>query len=306
LFNSLQKYLKSIAVTVMVIGLFSAAEGFSHARPVTDQLGRRVDVPEDPRRIVSLAPSITEIIFALEQDHRLRGVTMFSDFPPQAKSLPRVGSYVHLDLERIVALKPDLCFATKDGNPRDVIERLDSLGIPVYAVDPRDYESVMDTLLEMGALLNAEKKAADIVKDMRRRIDRIKGLVAGTFKRPRVFFQIGIAPIVAVGSGTFIHELIVLAGGRNCSEGPVPYPKFSREQVLALAPEVFVITSMARGEAFERVKDEWSRWPDLPAVRNNRIMLVDSNLFDRPSPRLVDALELLTEIVHPELFEETR
>ena len=118
------------------------------------------------------------------------------------------------------------------------------------------------------------------------------------------FFQIGLSPIVSVGTGTFIHELIVLAGGKNLSEGPVQYPRFSREQVLALSPEVFVITSMARGASFESVKKEWSQWPDLPAVRNNRILLVDSNLFDRPSPRLVDALELLLKLIHPELFRE--
>ena len=100
-----------------------------------------------------------------------------------------------------------------------------------------------------------------------------------------------------------MHELIVLAGGKNLSEGSVQYPRFSREQVLALSPEVFIITSMARGASFERVKREWSKWPDLPAVRNNRILLVDSNLFDRPSPRLVDGLEMMLKLIHPELFE---
>ncbi len=293
---------------VIIILLFSAGLLLSTGTPlsaktVVDQLGRKVSLPDDPQRIVSLAPSITEIIFALGREDRLKGVTRFSDFPPEAAKLPKVGSYVRLDLEKIVALRPDVCFAIKDGNPREIAARLESLGIPVYAVDPKNLESVMKTFFEIGRMLNAVEEAKDIVGRMSSRITRVKSLVANASDSPRVFFQIGLSPIVAVGTGTFIHELIVLAGGKNLSEGPVQYPRFSREQVLALSPEVFIITSMARGASFERVKKEWSQWPDLPAVRNNRIVLVDSNLFDRPSPRLVDGLELLLKLIHPELFE---
>jgi len=121
-----------------------------------------------------------------------------------------------------------------------------------------------------------------------------------------VFFQIGITPIVAVGTNTFIHELIELAGGRNLTAGPTPYPRFTREQVLAMAPEVLIITSMTRGGAFEQVKAEWLRWPQMPAARDGRVHLVDSNIFDRPSPRLVDALELMARLTQPSLFGEAR
>jgi iron complex transport system substrate-binding protein len=114
--------------------------------------------------------------------------------------------------------------------------------------------------------------------------------------------QIGISPIVAAGSKTFVHDLILKAGGINVAAGSTAYPRFSREQVLALAPEIIIITSMARQADFEQVKAEWRRWPTMPAVRNERIYLVDSNLFDRPSPRLVDGLELLIKLIHPELL----
>jgi iron complex transport system substrate-binding protein len=297
------KYICINIILLFIIGLFLSAGTPLSAKTVVDQLGRKVSLPDDPQRVVSLAPSITEIIFALGREHRLKGVTRFSDFPPEAAKLPKVGSYVRLDLEKIVALRPDLCFAIKDGNPREIAARLESLGIPVYAVDPKNLESVMETFLEIGGVLNATQKANSIVGKMSSRITRVKSLVANAPGRPRVFFQIGLSPIVAVGTRTFIHELIVLAGGKNISEGPVQYPRFSREQVLALSPEVFIITSMARGASFERVKMEWSKWPDLPAVRNDRILLVDSNLFDRPSPRLVDGLELLLKLIHPELFK---
>lgn len=276
----------------------------SSARMVNDPLGREVSLPEDPRRVVALAPSITEIVFALEEQDRLKGVTRYSDFPPEALKYPKVGSYVQLDLEKIVALKPDLCIAIRDGNPKNVIDRLASLNIPVYVVDPRNSEAVMESILKIGMLLNAAEKAEKLVKNMRCRIQRVKFLVDRVDTRPRVFFQIGISPIISVGTHTFCHELIVLAGGKNLSEGPVSYPRFSKEQVLAISPEVLIVSSMERERVFEQVKSEWDQWPDLPAVKNKRIFLVDSNLFDRPTPRLVDGLELLLQLIHPEIFEE--
>lgn len=276
------------------------------AKTVTDQLGRQVRVPDKPQRVISLAPSITEIIFGIEQSHRLKGVTTYSDFPPEAEKLPKVGSYVHLDLEKIVALKPDLCIAIKDGNPRVIAQRLEALKIPVYAVDPNNLDTVMKTVLEIGGLLNAKEQANRLVNNMQFRIQKVKSLVATTTQRPRVFFQIGVSPIVSVGTDTFIHELIVIAGGINLAAGPVPYPRFSREQVLALSPEIIIITSMARNAIFEEVKAEWEKWPNMPAVRNQRIFIEDSNFFDRPTPRLVDGLELLIRLIHPELVEKNQ
>ncbi|MDL1984861.1 MAG: helical backbone metal receptor, partial [Deltaproteobacteria bacterium] len=136
--------LKLIVFLMVVAVTFSPA----WAKQVTDQLGRQVILSDDPQRVVSLAPSITEIIFALGQEHRLKGATRFSDFPSEAIGLPRVGSYVQLDLERIVALKPDLCIAIKDGNPRQTVVRLESLEVPVYVVDPRNLEAVTETIVE--------------------------------------------------------------------------------------------------------------------------------------------------------------
>ena len=273
--------------------------GLSHAVMV-DQLGRQVAVPSHPHRVVALAPSITEIIFALDRGPRLVGVTRYSDYPPAAQPLPQVGSYIHLDLERIVALAPDLCIAVKDGNPKAVVDRLGAFGIPVYAVNPTNLETVIRTINEVAVLLNAEPEAGVLVADLRRRIQAVRVKVAAAPDRPKVFCQIGLAPIVSVGAHTIIDELIVAAGGLNATAGAVPYPRFSREQVIALAPDIIIITSMARGAAFEAVKKEWEQWPDIPAVRHNRIYLVDSDIFDRASPRLVEALEKLTDLIHPQ------
>ena len=132
----------------------------------------------------------------------------------------------------------------------------------------------------------------------------IKSVIKTARFQPRVFFQIGISPIVSVGNDSFINELISLAGGINVAAVDIAYPRFSREQVLALSPDVFIISSMARDVLFEKVKADWNQWPNMPAVHNRRIHLVDSNLFDRPSPRLVEALEVLAKLIHPELFRK--
>ncbi len=285
---------------VLVFALIADKNG--EAGTVRDQANRLVSVPDNPEHVVSLAPSITEIVFAIGEGGRLKGVTQHCDFPAAAQSLPKVGSYVHLDLERIVALKPDLCIAVRDGNPRSAVDRLVALGIPVYAVDPRNLDTVVDTVLEIGQLLNATPKAQYLAKGMRARIDRVKTRVAGAQSTPGVFFQIGLVPIVSVGSNTLIHELITVAGGRNLADGPTSYPRFSKEQVLALQPEIVIITSMTREQDLDPVKDEWERFHSLPAVRNKRIFIVDANLFDRPTPRLIDGLETLAGIIHPELF----
>lgn len=250
-----------------------------------------------------MAPSVTEIVFALGCEHKLAGVTQFSDFPAKANDLPKIGSYVHLDLEKIVSLNPDLCIAVKDGNPKHIVDRLESFDIPVFAVNPTNLISVMQTITTVGGLIDAEEKAAAVVGDMRRRIAAVQKVVAGIGLRPRVFFQIGIDPIVSAGSHTFIDELIAMAGGDNLAAGRVSYPRFSREQVLDLAPDVIIITSMARHAVFEEVKAGWGQWPGMPAVRDNRIHLQESNIYDRPTPRLVNGLETLSKILHPDRFK---
>lgn len=310
IFRTDSKYLISIRLfpalggLLLVLFILIVSTSPLKARTVKDHLGREIQIPEKPERIISLAPSITECLFALEQGDRVIGVTQFSDYPPEAQKLPQVGSYVSLNLERIVALKPDLCIGTKDGNPRGTIMRLEKLGVPVYAVDPRDLNAVMDTLSELGELLRAQQRAEDVVQDMRERIDAISSAVAGTKRRPRVFFQIGISPIVSVGTDTFIHELIELSGGKNLTAGSTPYPRVSREEVLRLRPDVLIITSMARDEMFEQVKREWQKWPSIPAVKNEQIYLVNSDHFDRATPRLVKGLEKLFQLLHPQLYKK--
>lgn len=295
---------RSIVLTIMWLGLVGL--GGAHASPhrtVIDPTGRTLTVPVEPVRIVALAPNVTEIVYALGRGNRLVGATQFSNYPPAARSLPKVGSYVHLDVERIAALRPDLCIGIKDGNPISAVNRLQSLGIPVFAVNPVDLETIMQSVQSIGDLLDAAPEAGAVVVDMAHRAERVRARIATTDRRPGVFFQIGVSPIVSVGNNTFIDTLITRAGGTNVGAGSTPYPRFSREQVIALAPEVIVISSMEREAVFEQVKAEWMQWPSIPAVQRRSVFIAPPDLFDRPSPRVVDALELLAAFIHPELFE---
>jgi iron complex transport system substrate-binding protein len=300
------RVIRLVLAGALLFGLQAAAAAPAAAeqRKVVDPTGRTVQVPADSRRVVALAPSVTEIVYALGREARLVGVTRYSNYPPAAERLPLVGSYIQLDVERIVALQPDLCIAVKDGNPIAAVEQLESLGLSVFAINPLDLETVMQSVQAVGDLLGAESRAENIVRDMRRRIQQVQARVAQTTRRPTLFFQIGVSPIVSVGSNTFIHTLIELAGGVNVAAGPSPYPRFSREQVIALAPEVIVISAMERAAQFEQVKAEWMQWPAIPAVKSQAVFIAPNDLFDRPSPRLVEALEVLAAFLHPDLFKE--
>jgi len=296
---------KNIGILFLTLCFFLITN-ISEAKNVTDQLGRKVNVPDNPQRIVSLAPSITEIVFALGQETRLKGVTVYSNFPEQAKTYPKVGSYIHLDLEKIVSLRPDLCIAIKDGNPRSIVVRLEKLNIPVYTVDPRNLDSIIKTVNDIGCLLNANPQAGVITREMRFRIRKVTDQIKKTNVKPRVFFQIGVSPIISAGTHTFIHELILLAGGINLAQGENSYPHFSKEQIISLSPDVFIVQSMTDSYSMEQLREKWIKYPQIPAIKNNRLYHVNSDIFDRPTPRLVDALEILAELIHPEVFENQK
>jgi iron complex transport system substrate-binding protein len=271
-----------------------------HAREMVDEAGRRVQVPEAPRRVVSLAPSITECLFALGLDEEIVGVTRFSNYPKAAASRPKVGSYIRVNLERILSLAPDLVLATRDGNPRDSVSRLARVGVPVYVVDPRDLVGLFGTLRALGNIFHKRQEAERIVGDLSTRLEVIRQAVLGR-TRPRVLMQVGISPMVTVSRGTLQDRLIELAGGKNiASREPINYPTLSLERVLEARPEIILVSSMVgKTDAFREL-DRWRRWRELPAVINDRLHVIDGDLIDRASPRILDGLEEMTALIQPE------
>ncbi|MDY6971333.1 MAG: cobalamin-binding protein [Thermodesulfobacteriota bacterium] len=289
--------------------LFLAAAGFTvliwlnicPAATFRDALNRTVVLNSPPVRIVSLAPSLTEILYCLGLGDRIVGVSQFSCYPPEATSKPRVGSYNDLNVERIITLDPDLAIGTVDGNREGEIRFLEQAGIPVYIVNPRNVIEAIVTIKTLGDLCGVGEKAEELSSRLNRRVNHIFEKTK-PLTRPLVFLQINLKPIMTVNRNTFHHDVIRLAGGENMAQDePVTYPRISIEQVLLKNPDIIIISCMEQGGRFERAREKWLKWKDVPAVKQGRIHLVDSDLLDRPSPRIVQGLETVARLIHPEV-----
>ena len=272
----------------------------SQAAIFTDAFGREVVLDRAPQRIVTLAPSLTEIVYFLGLGDRVVGVTQFSSYPPEAEAKPKVGSYVNLNVETIVSLIPDLVIGTADGNQPAVIGLLEKAGIPVYIVNPRNLRQVIETIVDLGRVCGVAGAASALARALSARADAIIAKTAG-MDRPLVFLQVNPKPIMTVNGSTFSSDLIRLAGGRNMAdEEPITYPRISIEAVIEQGPEVIIVSSMDRGGEFERVRQQWLNLDAIPAAQTGRVHLVDSDLIDRPSPRIVEGLEILARHIHPD------
>jgi iron complex transport system substrate-binding protein len=294
---------RSLLFFSLLIILWPLASSGSNVK-FKDEVGREVLVPFPPKRIISLAPNITEILFDLGLDEEIVGVSIHCNFPEKAKTRPRVGSYISLDYEKIISLKPDLIIATGVGNTREMVERLQKWGFPTYVIFPKNLDGILLSIDQIGQVVDRREEALKIIQDMKRRRAKIINLTQNV-PRTRVFLQIGEAPIVTVGKGSFADDLIRLAGGENVAgDEKKMYPRFGMEEILKRAPEVIIISSMNPSADYGKILQDWSRWKTIPAVKNGRIHLIDSDLIDRPSPRIIDGLEEVARILHPERFKK--
>ena len=269
-----------------------------------DEVGREVIFSFPPKRIISLAPNITEILFSLGLDEEIMGVSIHCNFPEKAKSKVRVGSYISIDFERIISIKPDLIIATGAGNTRDMVERLGKLGFATYVIFPKNFNDILQSIGHIGKVVDREKEASALIEGMERQKQRVIELTQG-LPRTKVFLQIGEAPIVTVGKGSFADDLIRLAGGENIAgREKGMYPRLGMEEILKKSPEVILISSMNPRGDYQKVIQEWARWKMIPAVKNGRIHLINSDLIDRPSPRIIDGLEEIARLLHPGRFKK--
>ncbi len=288
-----------IWLNLVLMVLLASSPPLSEAAALRDSLGREVVLCSNPVRIVSLAPSITEMIYSLGLGDRLVGVTRFSSFPEEARHKPRVGAYTDINVEKVIALNPDLVIATVDGNRRGDVEMLEEAGIPVYVINPRTVDQVLDTMEGLGEVCGVGDRAKALVSSLRERVIRVLDAVRDK-GRPLVLLVINTRPLMSVNQNTIHHDIIRLAGGRNMTgDQPITYPKLNIEAVIEGRPDVIIISSMDRGGQFEEARMEWFRWPTLPAVQKGHVYLMDSDLIDRPSPRIVRGLEEMARLIHP-------
>jgi iron complex transport system substrate-binding protein len=296
--------LRTSSLTLLLFLVLFFSISYSTERTFEDELGREVTFPFAPKRIVSLAPNITEILFSLGLNEEIVGVSIHCNFPEKAKTKNRVGSYISLDYEKITSVKPDLIIATGVGNTKDMVDRLEQLGFSTYVIYPKNFEDILKSIIHIGQVVNREKEARTIIEGIKKRSQRVINLTKD-LARPKVFIQIGDTPMVTVGKGSFTDDLIRLAGGENIAgKEKEVYPRFGMEEILQKSPEVIVISSMKPKGDYQKTFQEWNRWKTIPAVKNGRVHIINSDLIDRPSPRIIDGLEQLARMLHPEQFRK--
>lgn len=280
------------------------APGRAGARVVTDEAGRRVTIPAEVRRIVSLAPSVTEMIYALKLDDRLVGDTDYCDVPAAAKTKPHVGSVLNPSLESIAGLRPDVVFAVaRSGNRKETVEALDQIGIPVYVIDPGTVQAMVESIVHIAKVAGAEQRGADLAAELRTRLDNLHARLAD-LPMVHVLFAVWLDPLTTIGQNTFIADALRWAGAESIIETQQDWPKLSMEEVVRLQPDYIVLAESHTGEGSRSVEDLRTRpaWRDLRAVELGHIAIVSEEI-DRPAPGLIDAIEQLAHELHPDAYE---
>jgi iron complex transport system substrate-binding protein len=266
---------------------------------VTDDSGHQVTLAKPAVRVVSLAPANTEIAFALGAGGKLVAGTSYDDYPAAAKALPKIGDFQSPSVEKIVSFQPDLVLAA-GGIQAGLRTKLENLGIKVFVVDPSTLDAVYTDLTSLGQLMGVSPQATKVVADMKQRAAVVEQKVAGLSK-PTVFVEIYSKPLMTAGKGTFIDNLVGLAGGTNIgSAAGAGYPAFSSEVLFKDNPDVYIATTGSMASPTQIAKR--SGYDGLKAVKDGRVYVIEDNLLVRSGPRLVDGLEQLAQAIHPEVF----
>jgi len=258
-------------------------------REVTDDLGRRVRIPERVGRVVSLAPNLTENIFAVGAGDRLVGVTTFCNYPADAQNIRQVGDTVSPNIETILALKPEIVFVSTASQIEAFTKTLEAQGITVFVTNPQDLNGVLTNLRQLGDIFGTPERTTILLNELQ---ERILAVDEQTLDKPKTktFVQISKEPLFTIGRDSFLTEIVERAGGTSVTrEVATAYPKISKETALALNPETIILSESPDNTEPNDV------FKNSPAVKNKKVFKINADILSRPSPRLVDALEQLAE-----------
>lgn len=278
---------------------------------LTDGIGRQVTIPAPPEKIVSLAPSCTEILFALGLGEKVVGVTTYCNYPPEAQRVDKVGTYSQPSLEKVASLAPDLVLG--DDSKQKFATQFENLGIPFLVLVPRTIPQVLANIKLVGEATGKKAEAEEVCADFEARLAALSAKLAAIpeEKRLRVYYEVYPEPLMSAGPGTFIHQIITLAGGKNiAADAATDWPEFSAETVAHRNPQVIVFPKVhgtaGVPETATTIAKIRSRpgWEKIDAVKSGKIYGVDPDLFSRPTPRLITAAEELARLLYPELFSK--
>ena len=302
--------LQIFAVALASLLIFTCADRTHNARlspetrDVIDEAGRRVVLPIKIGRIVSLAPNLTEIVFAVGAGDRLVGRTSYCDYPPQAKAIPEVGDTMKPSIEQIIALKPQVVLVSTASQLESFTHQLDEQRIAVFVTNPQSLDQVFRSIETLGELFGTSETATKLANDLRRRAQAVENAVAPA-KPVRVFYQVSDEPLYTIGRDAYLTDLIRRAGGVSVTaDVPTEFPRFSDEAALASRPDAIILpTGGSMGNANSTVAPALK---NSPAVLSNRVYKINEDHLSRPGPRLVDGLEELARALHPEVFSQFR
>ncbi|KAJ51826.1 iron complex transport system substrate-binding protein [Clostridium tetanomorphum] len=267
---------------------------------IKDSYNRQITLDKEPEKIISIAPNITETIYAIDKSNKLIGRTDFCNYPAEVKNISSIGSLQNPSIEKIVDLKPDLVIASTHFK-KDVLKKLEDLGVKVLVLyGEENFEGAYDTIEKMGKVLNANNKAKEIVVNMKKKVSDVETKVSGKTP-PSVYYVIGFGKSgdYTAGKDTFIDKMITMAGGKNVAKDAVGW-KYSIEKLLEKNPEIMICSK------YFNVKEDLKKangYKDLDAIKKGKLFEIDNNMLDRQGPRLADGLEQLAKILHPEAFK---
>lgn len=271
-----------------------AMNGFS----LKDDLDILHSFEKVPRRIITLAPNLTEMIYDLKLENKLVGNTLYCDYPETAKKIEKVGNLLTVNFEKIVTLKPDLVFITVEGNTKETYDKFHQLGIKIFVSNPRNYEGIKKTYSDLGKIFQIEERANNKIAKWDSIIAKISSS-AKNFPKKSAMFVIDLKPLMLAGKNTFLNEFLQMCRLKNIAEdSPVNYPMFSREEILKRDPD-YIIYPTGGGDNISKIKNAYPEWSRMKAIKNNNVFFVDWNLYSRPGPRFTDAVNDLFTRLHP-------
>ena len=293
-----------VILSILLVAVTIACSGTASApATIIDDWGREIHLEGVPQRIVSHVPSITETLYALGLGDRIVGVSDYCDYPEEAKSKPKVGGYYTPNIETIVSLNPDLVLT--DGYVSE-ITKLEGLGIPFAVVQPSDINDILDGIELLGNVTGEQKKADELINDMRSRVAAVAARVSGA-PRPKVFYVFDATDPTkpwTAGPGSFADELIQIAGGENiAAQAQDAWIQLNMEELVSSDPDIILVDSMMGTAVISPSEIKaLPGWQNMTAVKENRIYTINGDLVNRTGPRIVQGLEEMAKIIHPELF----
>jgi iron complex transport system substrate-binding protein len=266
-------------------------------REVLDDLNRRIKIPQRIERAVSLAPNLTEIVFAVGAGDKLVGVTSYCNFPSEAQKIQKIGDTLSPNIENIIALKPQIVLVSTASQMENFAKTLEQQNIAVFVTNPNSLDDIYKSINQIGEIFNQNENAKQVVDQLKERVAKIEAKTNAA-KDTKVFVQIDKNSLYTVGRESFITDLITRAGGVSVTESvAAAYPNISKETAFGLNPEAIILSESPDNDAPSEV------FKNSPAVKNGKVFKINADILSRPAPRIVDALEQISRALHPELFE---